>query len=130
MVKDVESALADYRFNDVASALYHFTWHEYCDWYLELSKPALMGDLGTEPRRATQTVLAHVLETALRLLHPIMPFITEEIWQNLPAAVRSAEPAPSAYECKARVRGVSAFNIEYTATRLPWSTLRRNHVRT
>jgi valyl-tRNA synthetase len=88
VVKDVESALADYRFNDVASALYHFTWHEYCDWYLELSKPALMGDLGAAPRRATQTVLAHVLETALRLLHPIMPFITEEIWQNLPDGVR------------------------------------------
>jgi valyl-tRNA synthetase len=89
VVKDVESALADYRFNDVASALYHFTWHEYCDWYLELSKPALMGDLGAAPRRATQTVLAHVLETALRLLHPIMPFITEEIWQTLPEEVRS-----------------------------------------
>ena len=88
VVKDVEAALAEYRFNDVASTLYHFTWHEYCDWYLELSKPALMGDLGAAPRRATQTVLAHVLETTLRLLHPIMPFITEEIWQNLPEAVR------------------------------------------
>jgi len=88
VVKDVEAALADYRFNDVASALYHFTWHEYCDWYLELSKPALMGDLGAAPRRSTQTVLAHVLETTLRLLHPIMPFITEEIWQNLPESVR------------------------------------------
>jgi len=92
VVKDVESALAEYRFNDVASALYHFTWHEYCDWYLELSKPALMGDLGAAQRRATQTVLAHVLETALRLLHPIMPFITEEIWQNLPEAVRVQGP--------------------------------------
>ncbi len=91
VVKEVESALADYRFNDVASALYHFTWHEYCDWYLELSKPALMGDLGAAPRRATQTVLAHVLETTLRLLHPIMPFITEEIWQNLPGELRNAD---------------------------------------
>jgi len=91
VVKEVESALAEYRFNDVASALYHFTWHEYCDWYLELSKPALMGDLGAASRKATQTVLAHVLETTLRLLHPIMPFITEEIWQNLPEELRNAD---------------------------------------
>ena len=86
--RDVNAALADYRFNDVASALYHFIWHEYCDWYLELSKPSLMGDLGAGPRKAAQTVLAHVLETTLRLVHPIMPFISEEIWQNLPEAVR------------------------------------------
>ncbi len=52
VVKDVDAALADYRFNDVASTLYHFIWHEYCDWYLELSKPALMGDLGAAPRKA------------------------------------------------------------------------------
>ncbi len=89
--KEVQSALTDYRFNDVASALYQFIWHEYCDWYLELSKPALMGDAGAASRKASQTVLAHVLETALRLLHPIMPFITEEIWQTLPEAVRSVE---------------------------------------
>ena len=88
-VQEVQASLTEYRFNDAASALYHFIWHEYCDWYLEFSKPALMGDLGAAPRRATQTVLAHVLETALRLLHPIMPFITEEIWQKLPAEVRS-----------------------------------------
>ena len=89
--KEVQSALTDYRFNDVTSALYQFIWHEYCDWYLELSKPALMGDVGAASRKATQTVLAHVLETALRLLHPLMPFITEEIWQTLPEAVRNAE---------------------------------------
>jgi len=89
--KEVQSALVDYRFNDVASSLYHFIWHEYCDWYLELSKPALFEEKGSSARKATQTALAHVLETALRLLHPIMPFITEEIWQTLPEAVRSAE---------------------------------------
>ena len=100
VVKDVEAALADYRFNDVASALYHFTWHEYCDWYLELSKPALMGDLGAAPRRSTQTALAHVLETTLRLLHPIMPFITEEIWQNLPDGVRGQESGVRSQERK------------------------------
>jgi len=91
VVKEVGSALTDYRFNDVASTLYQFIWHEYCDWYLELSKPALYEEKGSASRKATQTVLAHVLETALRLLHPIMPFITEEIWQTLPVGVRNAE---------------------------------------
>jgi len=88
VTKEVFSALADYRFNDVAAALYHFIWHEYCDWYLELSKPALFEEPGSPSRKAAQTVLAHVLETSLRLLHPIMPFITEEIWQNLPESVK------------------------------------------
>ena len=84
IVKDVQSALAEYRFNDAASALYQFIWHEYCDWYLELSKSALNQEKGSAERKATQTMLVHVLETALRLLHPIMPFITEEIWQRVP----------------------------------------------
>lgn len=88
VIKEVQSALADYRFNDAASALYQFIWHEYCDWYLEFSKPALNQEEGSAPRKATQTVLSHVLETTLRLLHPIMPFITEEIWQYLPERVR------------------------------------------
>jgi valyl-tRNA synthetase len=88
VAKDVQAALVDFRFNDVASSLYHFIWHEYCDWYLELSKPVLYEEKGSAPRQATQTVLAHVLETSLRLLHPIMPFITEEIWQALPEGVR------------------------------------------
>jgi valyl-tRNA synthetase len=91
VTKDVQTALVDYRFNDIASSLYHFIWHEYCDWYLEFSKPVLYEEKGSASRKATQTVLAHVLETALRLLHPIMPFITEEIWQALPEAVRSSE---------------------------------------
>jgi valyl-tRNA synthetase len=90
--KEVQTALIDYRFNDAASTLYHFIWHEYCDWYLELSKPALNTEKGSAERNAAQTVLVHVLETALRLLHPFMPFITEEIWQNLPAAARVQGP--------------------------------------
>ena len=90
--KEVQSALMEYRFNDAASTLYHFIWHEYCDWYLELSKPALYEEKGSVSRKATQTVLAHVLETALRLLHPIMPFITEEIWQTLPEKARVHNP--------------------------------------
>jgi valyl-tRNA synthetase len=89
VAKEIQAALTEYRFNDVASALYHFIWHEYCDWYLELSKPALNQEKGSAERKATQTTLAHVLETALRLLHPLMPFVTEEIWQTLPEKVRA-----------------------------------------
>jgi valyl-tRNA synthetase len=95
--KDVSSSLGDYRFNDAASSLYQFIWHEYCDWYLELSKPALSQSTDSPARKATQTVLAHVLEATLRLLHPIMPFITEEIWQTLPEGVRT-EKAKKACE--------------------------------
>jgi valyl-tRNA synthetase len=86
-IKEVNTALEEYRFNDAASSLYHFIWHEYCDWYVEMSKGALKSE-NHSVRKATQTVLVAVLESTLRLLHPIMPFITEEIWQKLPAGVK------------------------------------------
>ena len=80
---EVNQALSDYKFNDAANTLYAFTWHEVCDWYIELSKEALYGG-DAETKACTQTVLFTVLEALLRLLHPLMPFITEEIWQALP----------------------------------------------
>jgi valyl-tRNA synthetase len=85
VVADVRVAFDGYRFNDAALALYQFIWHEYCDWYVELSKVALYGDDAAAKRRV-RAVLVHVLEHALRLLHPFMPFVTEEIWQTLPVA--------------------------------------------
>jgi valyl-tRNA synthetase len=85
LVQTVREALGDYKFNDAASALYQFIWHEFCDWYIELSKDRLaIGKGAEEPRRATQQVLVDVLDIILRLLHPFMPFISEEIWQKLP----------------------------------------------
>ena len=79
----VEENLEQYYFDRAAGDLYQFVWHEFCDWYLELIKPVLYGEDKTA-RRQTQSVLAHVLSVILRLLHPIMPFVTEEIWSKLP----------------------------------------------
>jgi valyl-tRNA synthetase len=80
----VNSALADYRFDFAATALYEFTWYEFCDWYLELTKPILQGETTTEAqKRGTRRTLVTVLEALLRALHPMMPFITEEIWQRI-----------------------------------------------
>ena len=80
--KDVNEALEAFRFNDAALTVYKFIWNEYCDWYIELTKSKLV-DPGSQ-RVAAQNMLIHVLDSALKLLHPFMPFITEEIWQKLP----------------------------------------------
>lgn len=81
---EVNQSLDEYRFNDSANILYQFIWHELCDWYVEMIKPELYGD-NAESKSAAISTLMHVYETALSLLHPFMPFITEEIWQQLPA---------------------------------------------
>jgi valyl-tRNA synthetase len=78
-------ALAEYRFSDAALGVYRFVWGELCDWAIELSKPALYGDSSTPRLRAgAQAGLLRALDGALRLLHPFMPFVTEELWQRLP----------------------------------------------
>jgi len=76
-IQDVSKALDAYRFNEAASRIYDFIWHEFCDWFIEVSKRDIKN-------RNTQVILYKVLEKSLRILHPFIPFITEEIWQNLP----------------------------------------------
>jgi valyl-tRNA synthetase len=88
----VRQALESYAFNDAAHFLYHFVWHELCDWYIELAKQRLRGT--GIPCLTAQHTLATVLEQTLRLLHPIIPFITEELWQHLPQASASLVIAP------------------------------------
>jgi valyl-tRNA synthetase len=80
----VSEALNSYRFNDAAGMLYNFVWHEFCDWYLEAIKPTLYGKEGENRQHATLGVLWRVLHDTLILLHPFVPFITEEIWHKLP----------------------------------------------
>jgi valyl-tRNA synthetase len=83
-VAEARTALKRYRFSDTASALYQFLWHEFCDWYLEMAKLSLYQPESPGRRARTQATLVRVLEATVRLLHPFMPFITEEIWQRLP----------------------------------------------
>ena len=82
MIADVSTHFNEYRLDLASQRLYEFIWNEYCDWYLELSKPVLQKG-SDEEQNATRYTLLHVLECSLRTLHPIMPFITEEIWQTL-----------------------------------------------
>jgi len=81
-VEKVHQAFADYRFDIASQALYEFTWNQFCDWYLELTKPVLFKGTDAQ-KRGTRHTLVNVLESLLRLMHPIMPFITETIWQRV-----------------------------------------------
>ncbi|MFL2840443.1 MAG: valine--tRNA ligase [Pseudohongiellaceae bacterium] len=83
-LQKVEQGMESYRFDLVSQAIYEFFWNEYCDWYLELSKPVFWDDNASDAEKnATRYTLLNILEQSLRLAHPLMPFITEEIWQKI-----------------------------------------------
>jgi valyl-tRNA synthetase len=97
---DVTAALDSYRFNEAAGTIYNFVWHEFCDWYLEAIKPALYDKEGPEKLETTRAVLWRVLRDTLVLLHPFIPFVTEEIWHHMPGTdgsiMKAAHPADAA----------------------------------
>jgi valyl-tRNA synthetase len=84
IVEELDDALENYKFYEAANKIYHFIWGEFCDWYIELVKPSLK-----QGNRTSEAVLVDTLDQILRLLHPFMPFITEEIWQHIPSSDKS-----------------------------------------
>jgi valyl-tRNA synthetase len=112
---DMNRYLATYRYNEAAKAVYSFVWHEFCDWYLEIIKPALFGKLGETACQAALAVVYHTLEMSLRLLHPIMPFVTEELWQNLPTTsgtlMLATFPSPEASQLRTNPRAEALIEL-------------------
>jgi len=100
--EEMARALNEYRFNDAASICYQFVWHEFCDWYLEMAKQGLYGQ-DESMKQSTRYILKDVLIAVLRLLHPFMPFVTEDIWHRLPGSdgsiMRSDFPEISDFLC-------------------------------
>jgi valyl-tRNA synthetase len=95
VTREVNKQLSVFRFDEASKAIYQFFWHEFCDWYIEMAKPVLLGKHGDEnDRRLAKRVLLEVLDRSLRLLHPFMPFVTEEIWQKLGGVEPSIMIAP------------------------------------
>jgi valyl-tRNA synthetase len=109
---EVRKALDGYDFNLIASAIYQFTWHEFCDWYVEWIKADLFSDDAAK-RDQARGVLLCVLERILKLLHPICPFVTEEIWSQLPGerSTIMLEPFPEANPAWADVHPSAKLHV-------------------
>src|SRR6266403_2164061 len=94
VIREVTEAIESYRFNEAAGSIYRFVWNVYCDWYLELAKPVLMGEEGAA-KSETRAMVAWARDEILKLLHPFMPFITEELWAVTAADAEAAASSPS-----------------------------------
>lgn len=125
---EAQAQFAAYRFDLLAQCLYEFAWNEFCDWFLELAKPALSGD-DTTAADSTRHTLLHVLETLLRLLHPLTPFLTEELWQQvaprlgIAAPTISLQPYPEAAAMDVAAYAGAAADVEWLKAMV--SALRR-----
>ena len=120
LAEQVRDGYETYRFDYVAASLYDFTWNEFCDWYLELTKPVLSGpDVPAAARAATRRTLVEVFETLLRFLHPVMPFVTEDLWRRVAPVAGVAgetvmlqpwpEPGAADPEAEAEVEWIKTF---------------------
>ncbi|MDX1625537.1 MAG: valine--tRNA ligase [Wenzhouxiangellaceae bacterium] len=114
----VDEALAGYRFDLAARAIYEFVWNEFCDWYLELVKPELFDDAEAGRRDATRRTLAEILDATLRLLHPFAPFVTEEIWQRLrtPLGIEGEHLATAAWPAAGTPDADAEADVEWLKT--------------
>jgi valyl-tRNA synthetase len=120
---DVEKHFQDYRFDLAARAIYEFVWNEYCDWYLELAKVSLQSE-DQAVQRAARRTMVRVLETVLRLAHPIIPFITEELWQKVaPIALRYGEKGSQTLHGKALQDAVEDRKYSIMTQRYPKAEL-------
>ncbi|MCC4592933.1 valine--tRNA ligase [Xanthomonas campestris pv. cannae] len=125
---EAQAQFAAYRFDLLAQCLYEFAWNEFCDWFLELAKPALSGD-DVAAADSTRHTLLHVLETLLRLLHPLTPFLTEELWQQvaprlgIAAPTISLQPYPEAAAMDVTAYAGAAADVEWLKAMV--SALRR-----
>jgi len=119
LILQVDKALTEYKFNDAANAIYQFLWHEFCDWYIELVKPRLYAQDDAPAKASAQAVLVEVLRNTLVLLHPIMPFITEEIWQKLPRSSAASENKASENESGANSKTPAKAQVSIMGDRWP-----------